>query len=178
MKRSRRKHESTAYHEAGHAVAAVVLGLKIGKRGVSIIPDKENDTLGTTHVLRQLRENPECARSAGMQWRLERQAITCFAGDAAERKFNGGRRFGGRQDYQRTAGLLAHVATSWEQHDARIEVARLGARDLVEANWSSIQAVAEELLRRKTLNAADLKAIVLRCDEELNSELDRTIGLV
>ena len=27
MKRSRRKHESTAYHEAGHAVAAVVLQL-------------------------------------------------------------------------------------------------------------------------------------------------------
>jgi hypothetical protein len=58
---------------------------------------------------------------------------------------------------------------SWEQHDARIEVARLGARDIVEATWSSIQAVAEELLRKKTLNAADVKVIVLRCERELDS---------
>jgi hypothetical protein len=40
MKRRKRKHEST-YHEAGHAVAAFVLALKIGKRGVSIVPDRE-----------------------------------------------------------------------------------------------------------------------------------------
>jgi hypothetical protein len=34
MKQRRRRHESTAYHEAGHAVAAFVLRLKIGRRGV------------------------------------------------------------------------------------------------------------------------------------------------
>jgi ATP-dependent Zn protease len=51
MKRLRRKHESTACHEAGHALPAFVLRLKIGRRGVSVIPDKENDTLGMAHVL-------------------------------------------------------------------------------------------------------------------------------
>jgi vacuolar-type H+-ATPase subunit H len=65
--------------------------------------------------------------------------------------------------------LLAPLATSWEQHDARIEEARLGARDIVEATWSSIQALAEELLRKKTLNVADVKTIVLRCERELDS---------
>ena len=38
MKRRRRKYESTAYREAGHAVAACVLRLKIGKRAVTILP--------------------------------------------------------------------------------------------------------------------------------------------
>jgi hypothetical protein len=65
--------------------------------------------------------------------------------------------------------VLAYLATSWEQHDARIEVARLGARDLVEANWSSIKAVAEELLRKQALDAAAVKAIVLRCDRDMDS---------
>jgi ATP-dependent Zn protease len=46
MKRQRRNRESTAYHEAGHAVAAFVLSLKIGKRGVSIVPDREKDLVG------------------------------------------------------------------------------------------------------------------------------------
>jgi hypothetical protein len=71
MKRRRRKHESAAYHEAGHAVASVVPRLSIGRHGVSIISDKENDTLGTAHVLCRLRENPECAVGAGTQRRLE-----------------------------------------------------------------------------------------------------------
>jgi hypothetical protein len=35
MNRQRRSYESTAYHEAGHAVAAFVLRLKIGRRGVN-----------------------------------------------------------------------------------------------------------------------------------------------
>ncbi len=129
MKRRMRKHESTAYHEAGHVVAAVVLHLRIGKRGMSIIPEKANDILGVAHILQQLREKPECNRSAGMQMRLEKLAIVCLAGDAAERKANKRRRFGGHQDIQHAAALLGYVSTSFEQHDARIEVARLGARD-------------------------------------------------
>ena len=46
MKQRRRRYESTAYHEAGHAVAAFVLRLKIGRRGVTIVPDRERDMLG------------------------------------------------------------------------------------------------------------------------------------
>ena len=43
MNRRRRRHESTAYHESGHAVAAFVLSLKIGRRGVTIVPDADFD---------------------------------------------------------------------------------------------------------------------------------------
>ena len=67
MKRRRRRHEGTAYHEAGLAVAAVVLGLKIGRRGVSIVPDKERDMLGYATIAAQLRERPDCATSARTQ---------------------------------------------------------------------------------------------------------------
>jgi ATP-dependent Zn protease len=30
--------QATAYHEAGHAIAAIRLGIGIGRKGVSIIP--------------------------------------------------------------------------------------------------------------------------------------------
>ena len=46
MNHRRRRHESTAYNEAGHAVAAFMLRLKIGRRDVSIVPDRERDMLG------------------------------------------------------------------------------------------------------------------------------------
>jgi ATP-dependent Zn protease len=120
MKRQRRNRESTAYHEAGHAVAAFVLSLKIGKRGVSIVPDRENDLVGLAHVPVQVRERPNRAASGRTRLHLEKQAIMCFAGDAAARKFDRRRRFGGHRDYQHAAELLAPLATSWEQHDARI----------------------------------------------------------
>jgi len=59
-----------------------------------------------------------------------------------------------------------------------IEVARLGARDLVKLNWPAIQTVARELLCKKKLSGTEVKAIVLRCDKEYYVEVDRSLGLV
>ena len=91
MKRRRRKHESTAYHEAGHAVAACVLRLKIGKRAVTILPDKERNMFGYAKLTAQLRERPDCATRARTRARIEAWAVAHLAGDVAERKFNGSR---------------------------------------------------------------------------------------
>jgi ATP-dependent Zn protease len=48
--RARRQLERTAYHEAGHAVAAYVVHR--GNRSVSIIPDESDGTLGHHHSAR------------------------------------------------------------------------------------------------------------------------------
>ena len=42
----------TAYHEAGHAVVAFRLGLRIGRGGITIAPSE--DSSGTAHILLQL----------------------------------------------------------------------------------------------------------------------------
>jgi hypothetical protein len=76
---------------------------------------------------------------------------------------------GGIKDNLHAANILEFISSTGGQHDARIEVARIGTRDLVEAFWSSVKAVAEKLLRNQTLDAAAVKAIVLRCDRELDS---------
>jgi len=48
-----------------------------------------------------------------------------------------------------------------EQLDARLRVASVGARDLIDDNWPSVQAVSEELLRKKTLSADEIEKLVL-----------------
>jgi ATP-dependent Zn protease len=174
----RRKYESVAYHEAGHAVAAVLLRLGIGRRSVSIVPEKAHGILGYTHIMARLREQPDCATSEATKSRIEAWAIASLAGDAAELRLDGKRRFGGHQDFRQAIGLLTYISTSFEQHDARIEAARIGAKDLVETNWPAIQTVARELLSEKTLTGAEVRAIVLRCDEEHYAAIDQSVGLV
>jgi ATP-dependent Zn protease len=51
--------------------------------------------------------------------------------------------------------------TSVEQFDARLRVAYVGAHDLIEDNWVSVQAVAEELLRKRILSADEVAKLVL-----------------
>jgi ATP-dependent Zn protease len=161
MRRRRRKYESTAYHEAGQVVAAFELKLKIGRRGATIVPDKERDTLGYANIAAQLRERPDCATNARTRARIEAWAVAHLAGDVAERRFNSRRRFGGHSDLSHASDLLEYISTSVEQFDARLRVAYVGARDLIEDNWPSVRAVAEELLRKKTLSADEVAKLVL-----------------
>lgn len=48
--------KATAYHEAGHAIIAHMIGLGIRRGGMSI--DKDADTDGRTHMQLPLGENP------------------------------------------------------------------------------------------------------------------------
>jgi len=85
---------ATAYHEAGHAVAAWLLHIRIRK--VTIVP--EGDALG--YVLRRsvvfrkgVLETLECGAAtdreqAWAQFCAERHAIYCFAGMEAQKRFN------------------------------------------------------------------------------------------
>jgi ATP-dependent Zn protease len=139
MNRRRRRHESTAYNEAGHAVAAFVLRMKIGRRGVTIVPDKEHDVLGYANIAAQLRERPDCAIGARTRARIEAWAVAHLAGHVAERKFNGRRRFDGHSDLLQASDLLEYISTSVEQFDARLRVAYVGAQDLIEDNWPSVR---------------------------------------
>jgi ATP-dependent Zn protease len=153
---------STAYHEAGHAVAAFFLHLSIGRKGVTIIPDKINNSLGSAHVLAQLRENPELSDSPRTHVRIEDYAVMGLAGDVAEKKFHPRRRFGGHRDLNDAANLLSYISGSNEVVQARMNVAIRCARDLVNCRWKEITAVATDLLEKKTLTGREVKEIIVR----------------
>jgi len=150
--------ERSVYHEAGHAVAAFILHLSMGRKGVTILPSHE--TLGSAHILTQFRENPECPQSGRTHLRMERLAIFYLSGDEAERKFSSSRRFGGHDDLHNASDVLGSISTSDEVCKARLRLARLEACDLVNCHWELIEAVATALLERKTLTPQAVRKVI------------------
>lgn len=151
---------NTAYHEAGHAVAAFVLHIPIGRDGATIIPDHNAGSLGTCHILRKLKENPTYATSPRTRARIEDLSVMLMAGDAAQRRFQPRSRYGGHRDIQDAIDLLDYVSSSSEVSNARVRVAFLEARALVECHWDRIRAVATSLYDKRTLSREDVLCLI------------------
>src|SRR3990170_4851648 len=80
--------ERTAYHEAGHAVAAYKLRRRISR--VSIVPDPEDGTLGHCSYSQLWNDfNPEIYDDSKTTQRLETLILTALAGVAAEPRLSG-----------------------------------------------------------------------------------------
>jgi hypothetical protein len=140
----------TAYHEAGHAVAAYRLG-RCGNK-VSIIPDESIEAAGSYHL--------------DDEWmnRLDDiEKIVCFyAGDASAKKIHPNAPdsffWGAGDDDERAAEWLNCI----EETEADL---RQRAKVLVEENWPVIQIVAEKLLEHETLDP-DLWTILIDAYDE------------
>ncbi len=151
---------ATAYHEAGHAVAAVLLHVRGPIREVTIVPDDPyND--GEVRFLYPNREPRRCE--------VDHWILQCVAGRWAECRYQGGDNPGGAEgDYERcvTWAVRCGIATNadfekefdspfWARHDAR------GGR-FVRRNWNQIQAVAEALFEEKTISGARVAGLLGR----------------
>jgi hypothetical protein len=133
----------TAYHEAGHAVAALVLGRPVA--WVSIRPDRKY--LGV------------CAFAKGVfrpseDW-VEREAVIALAGPAAEAGFTGQMDWtGAAHDYDYAFGL----ARGRGGDDKRAD--RLVKRWLAKADhllgrgdtWDAVERIAAELVRLEEIS--------------------------
>lgn len=134
--------EATAYHEAGHAVAALALGRPVHK--VSIRPDR--DRLGWCEFRKGAFRPTE-------DW-LEREALIALAGLAAEARHTG--------EYAMTeAGRdLRYVRKLALQRASERSVERLERRLLAkaehlladDANWRAVEAIAAELVKHTQIS--------------------------
>ena len=151
--------ESVAYHEAGHAVARIELGLPI--TSASIIP--KDDSLGrvvSDNLPRSVYEAVEFGSSLtpGQEQRIQKELVAALAGEAAEKRHTGRyNRVGSRQDYRRV--------DEWANRLHRPRTAHLWVRylqalaaDLIEGRWAAVEAIAVLLLDRETLRRSDLLA--------------------
>jgi len=156
--------EATAYHEAGHAVAAFQLGIRIGRRGVSIIPAKDG-SLGLVDILKGFRGRPDIMTSDRMRLGAEKQAIVSFVGEIAQRKFRprSVRRDHGWSDRYKTTDLMGYFVATDKELRAYLKWLHIRAELFVSSpyNWSLIEAVAAMLLERKRLSAEEVKDICL-----------------
>jgi hypothetical protein len=155
MRKSKR--ESTAYHEAGHAVAAWSLGLKVRKATIVSADD---------HLELAVHDSPlrGISSSMGVSAAAERKAnkavIIYLAGPAAQRKFRprSWRNQHGQADYDSATALaLCLNDGDVEMATAYLEWMRLWAERIITNNWRFVVAVAEKLLRE---NVLDRSAVV------------------
>jgi hypothetical protein len=152
--------ELTAYHEAGHAFMAILLGAKV--RSVTIDPDQDDgpQRFGDTQILwkrSRFSDQEFCVRAIQVS----------LAGPVAEMLYSG-------DPYH--PGLVAEWAndwsTAWELTETmfssprkRIEyleavTLQLYRRLDAEPNWSALASLADHLLAHETLEHDEVKDIV------------------
>lgn len=164
MSTDSRQLRATAFHEAGHAVAHFALGRRIDR--VSII--SEDDTLGRVRGP-VLPRSWDPSTSTGFDTLRELKAmedaiVAALAGPNAEAKFRGRRNLlGARGDYE-TVGWLLQQTCDGSDHVSRAYYAYVKAlaHDLIETHWYLVEALALELLDRRSLNGARVHQVLRR----------------
>lgn len=153
---SRRRYRITAHHEAGHAIVAFRLGLRV-PREVSIVP--EGETLGR---VRQkpwpASVQPEVQIGPRDRVMIKDQIVAFLAGHEAERRFTGrsnGR--GAASDFSAAAGLALRIGDDGEGASAFLRWCSFRTRRIVAFNWKSIRTFARALLGGGELRGAKLK---------------------
>jgi hypothetical protein len=148
--RDRLQRERAAYHEAGHAVLAHMLGMAPMILYVEISPADPNRTgaLWHAHDLDTLRDRHSLVPVLAM----------IFGADVTER-----RKFGdaalARNDYFDVEKLTAGIE-SFNERQHTLHRALRYAYALVDIHWPAIERVAAELVSRGRLEARDLEQIL------------------
>jgi ATP-dependent Zn protease len=145
---------ATAYHEAGHAVAALALDRPVVK--VSIRPDR--DRLGICFFGKAVFRPSE-------DW-LEREVLIALAGLAAEAKRTGEyQREAAGRDLRYARGLSLQRAGSQRQAE-RLERRLLSkAEHLLDrrANWRAVERIAEALLQSGEISGRQARHLYEEC---------------
>jgi len=162
------RREAVAYHEAGHAVVAHMLGYQVFR--VSIVPKSDSTAhISWRHPInRSVMSNLEAGSEADLdrvRYRIDHAIIVSMAGALAQKRYNprSGWRYGGSgagrgefllkgSDDQQALELMVRVhedekvrAAYWRYLEARAE-------DLVKRYWSRIERLAITLLNRETIS--------------------------
>jgi hypothetical protein len=153
---------STAYHEAGHAIAAYRFGMRL--REITIEPEQGSQGSITGEFTAGITRDIEGEVTAETRLHCEQYAIHALAGTEAQRKFNARslRSHHGHSDYHNAVDVLSRLCSSPEHeqkyYDAIQERTRAFVHDPV--NWRAIDALAKELMRKRTIKGKELREYI------------------
>lgn len=152
--------ETTAYHESGHALIAMMLGAKV--RSMTIDPDRDDgpERYGDTQI--------RWPKSRFTERQLAERAVqVCLAGPVAEMVYTG-------DPYH--PGLIPEWADDWQsawqeaeplhaderQRLAYLEQVSIKLYHLLQRDeiWAALAALADHLLAHETLEADEIEDIV------------------
>jgi ATP-dependent Zn protease len=166
----------TAYHEAGHAVISWCLDVAVTR--ATNLPDERAGSAG--HVLnRRMGRNTV----ADIEWadrftpgrlQAEKRAMVSMAGELAQRRFNPGsvRSYHASSDRENIVKSLERYArpTSDGVQDIDItqhyKLLRQWTIELLDDNWSLVEAVAEEIIKHRTLSGKEVRAVIMAANDK------------
>jgi hypothetical protein len=151
--------QSTAYHEAGHAIARFALGRRIDR--VSILPDA--DSLG--HVRGQVLPSHLFAKGGDISdvptKTVEDQIVILLAGPLAEKRFTGRwNRVGASSDYEGASTVAVSTHGDDDVRDAFIRYLEAVGKALIDVHWYLVEALAAALLERETLSGVQVHRVI------------------
>jgi hypothetical protein len=151
----------TAFHEAGRVVAAWSRGLKT--HSVTIIPTPEfRGHVLHANPLRGIRL--DCDGSARVRLRAELAIVVCLAGPEAQKRHGprSWRSHHGDFDFKKAVDLASSFNSSDEAVHAYLDWLAIVTRDEIALLWPQVEKVAQALVVRRTLTAAEVKALLAR----------------
>jgi ATP-dependent Zn protease len=146
--------EATAYHEAGHAVAALALDRPVLK--VSIEPDR--DRAGICHFGKSVFRPSE-------DW-VEREMMIALAGLAAEARHTGEYDHDAAGRDLRYARSLSRDRAGNDRQAERLERRLLSKVEHLldrEENWRAVERIAAELLARREMSGRQARHLYEEC---------------
>jgi len=151
----------TAYHEAGHAVLAVILDLGPGR--VTIEGDGVNAGVALDEGDDPRDEDAQALYSCAPEAFRMRHAAGYYAGAHATRRAGYlNWRDGAHQDYEAAHHVLDDFAPDEETVDALAKLCERRAELLVECYWPEIEALALALVEHGTIEVDEVRAIVAK----------------
>jgi hypothetical protein len=148
---------ATAYHEAGHAVMAILLGRPVEK--VSVV--RNSLRLGVCQMSKR--------KGAPIQDEVETQALIQFAGLISEAKHTGKYNWGGAQQDLIHIRQLARYRGSSEKQVERIQRRWMDKTDYLlsdDQTWNLVERLAKELVERKTVSGRFVANLVEQHSED------------
>jgi Peptidase family M41 len=167
-RRESRKLLATAYHEAGHAVAAWELRLPTGI--TTIIPNDEQGSLGHCVVKAPKWLQPDIDVDARTSHWIERKVIVSYAGRAAEKLLIGrNNNIGASIDNRSAMNLASYVEFDPDILGVYLRLQHLRAQALVTRPTTRrfIEDVARALVEKRTLRPSEVQAIIRRAADDM-----------
>ena len=157
--------ERTAYHEAGHAVAAYLMHRRF--KHITIVP--EGDVLGRVKFSLPNSFRPDhLDTDRRNEKRIETEIIIELAGLVSEGILAGRRNWrGARGDLDSAVNLASYRYFDPELIGKYIEWLLVLTRHMIEAprNWPMVQAVAKELLAQKRVSYSQARRVMRTVQE-------------
>jgi hypothetical protein len=153
---------ATAYHEAGHAIAAWCSGVKV--RNATIIPTHDyQGKVEHANVLRGI--NLDINNSARGDRRIKKLVVICLAGIEAQRRYNPRsiRSYHGSSDRSTAVTLALKANGSADSATAYLRWLNVVTGDLVAGSWPQIERVAKELFARGALETEEIRTAIYDC---------------